>query len=104
MDKHDQIFAALVFNYQQVGMTALGKVSRPDGKIERNLEEAGFLIDILEMLSEKTKGNLSDDLSRILEQTVSDLRLNFVDESRKKTADVPPESKEAAEENGAVNE
>ena len=89
MDKHDQIFAALVFNYQQAGMMALGKVSRPDGQIQRNLEEASFLIDTLEMLLAKTKGNVPEELGKMLEQTLADLRLNYVEESNKKVSESP---------------
>jgi hypothetical protein len=48
--------------------------------IERNLEQAKQSIDMLEMLRDKTKGNLSPETERMLQQFLSDLRLNYVDE------------------------
>ena len=39
-------------------------------------------IDMLEMLKEKTKGNISPELSRLLDQFLTDLRLNYVDEQK----------------------
>ncbi len=49
-------------------------------KIDRNLEQAKQSIDMLEMLRDKTKGNLSPESERLLSQFLSDLRLNYVDE------------------------
>jgi hypothetical protein len=37
---------------------------------------------MLEMLKEKTKGNISPELSRLLDQFLTDLRLNYVDEQK----------------------
>jgi hypothetical protein len=38
---------------------------------------------MLEMLRDKTKGNLSEESERMLSQFLSDLRLNYVDEVNK---------------------
>jgi hypothetical protein len=62
-------------------MQGLGKVMNPvTNTIERNLEQAKQSIDMLEMLRDKTKGNLSPETERMLQQFLSDLRLNYVDE------------------------
>jgi hypothetical protein len=49
-------------------------------KIEKNSIQAKESIDMLEMVKEKTKGNISPELSRLLDQFLTDLRLNYVDE------------------------
>ena len=63
---------------------ALGKVPHPaTGKIEQNLETARRVIDVLEMVSVKTAGNLSQEERRLLDQALTDLRLNYVDEKKR---------------------
>jgi hypothetical protein len=65
-------------------MMYLGKMVRPDtGQLERNLDAAKFTIDLLGMLEEKTKGNLTDEENNLLQQVVTTLRLNFVDEKKR---------------------
>lgn len=64
----------------------MGKLKNPvTDKVERDLEQARQSIDMLEMIRDKTANNLSSELSRALEQALTDLRLNFVDESNKQT-------------------
>jgi hypothetical protein len=46
----------------------------------KNQDHARYVIDMLAILKEKTTGNLNIDEARILEQTISTLKLNFVDE------------------------
>jgi Domain of unknown function (DUF1844) len=52
------------------------------GKADRNLDAARMMIDTLEMLEEKTAGNLTPDESRMLKSSLTDLRIMFVDESK----------------------
>ncbi len=81
MNKEEQLFAQLLYIFHSSGMQGLGKVMNPvTNKIERNLEQAKQSIDMLEMLRDKTKGNLSSESERLLSQFLSDLRLNYVDE------------------------
>ena len=79
----DQLFQGLVFQYQQMTMMALGKISRPEGGMKRDLQEASLFIDILAMLQHKTSGNLDASLASFLDRTLADLRLNYVDDSRR---------------------
>ena len=73
-------FVSLVISISSSCWMQLGKVQNPiTGKIERDLEGAKLSIDMLEMLKEKTKGNLSADEQRVIETTISDLKLNYVD-------------------------
>jgi hypothetical protein len=83
MDKNDQLFASLLYLFHTSGMQGLGKLMNPvTQKTEKNLEHAKESIEMLEMIKQKTQGNLSADLSRLLDQFLSDLRLNYVDEAK----------------------
>lgn len=75
-------FLTLIQMFQLEGMVALGKMLNPaSGELARNLEHARYVIDILKVIQEKTSGNLADDERRFLDQTLSNLRLNFVEEA-----------------------
>lgn len=81
MDKNDQLFASLMYLFHTTGMQGLGKLMNPvSQKIEKNIDQAKESIEMLEMLKQKTQGNLSPELNRLLEQFLTDLRLNYVDE------------------------
>ena len=85
MDKNDQLFGSLIYLFHTTGMQGLGKLMTPiSQKIEKNIAQAKESIEMLEMLQQKTKGNLSPELNRLLEQFLTDLRLNYVDESQNK--------------------
>ncbi len=49
-----------------------------------NLTAAGHAIDVLSMLQERTKGNLSAEERQFLEQAVYELRLKYVEAAGKK--------------------
>lgn len=83
-DKNSQLFLQLVFMYHAACMEQLGKVkSTITGKIERDLHAAQGTIDLLDMMKEKTKGNLSQEEDRFLTELIRELKLNFVDEKLK---------------------
>lgn len=86
MSTNEQLFSQLLYIFYSSAMVALGKLKNPaTDKIERNLEQAKQSIDMLEMLRDKTKGNLSDQEHRMLDQFLTDLRLNYVDERNKES-------------------
>ena len=77
-------FMQLIMQNQQLAMMSMGKLKNPmTDKIERNLEYSKFAIDTLDMLKEKTKGNLSDYEDRFLTEVLRELKLNYVDEVNK---------------------
>ena len=83
MDKNDQLLGSLLYLFHTTGMQGLGKLMNPvSQKIEKNTIQAKESIDMLEMLKEKTKANISPELSRLLDQFLTDLRLNYVDEQK----------------------
>ena len=80
----DQLFLQLVLSMQASAMQQMGKIASPfTGKVERDLKAAQFSIDVVEMLEKKMKGNLSDEEAKIISHVLYELRLNYVDESKK---------------------
>lgn len=72
-------FLTLVQMFQMEGMVALGKMLNPaTNQLTPNQDHARYVIDVLEILKEKTAGNLSSEDERFLQQTISTLQLNFV--------------------------
>jgi hypothetical protein len=64
-------------------MIFLGEVESPlSGKIEKNAPQAKLLIDTLILLREKTKGNLNEQESRLLEAAIYELQIKFVESSK----------------------
>jgi hypothetical protein len=92
------LFAQLVIQQSNMAMLLMGKVPHPQsGEIVRDIEASRLFIDQLEMLEEKTKGNLSKDEEQLLRQSLMSLRMAFVDavespaaETMKPEAVTPP--------------
>ena len=82
--KEDQLFIHLVNTFVQSAWISLGKVKNPvTDTLERNLEQATYYIDLLEMLQTKMKGNLSEWEEQYIIHSLSELKLNFIDEQKK---------------------
>jgi len=95
------LFMQLVLQNQQIAMMSMGKIKNPvSDKIERNLDYAKFSIDTLDMLSAKTKGNLSEYEQKFLTEVIRELKLNYVDEVNK-DQNAPKEPLEEKKENEA---
>ncbi len=82
-------FDFLVFSMRTQAEVALGLLHFGDEKEkpEVDLRSARHLIDVLAMLAEKTKGNLSIEEQRLLENSLTELRFRYVqvvDESKRK--------------------
>ena len=96
-DKNSILFSQLVLSFQASAMQQMGKIKNPfTDKIERNMSQAQITIDMVTMLQEKTRGNLSDEESRYLEHVLYELRMNYVDEVKKEQA--KDEKKEVTDE------
>ena len=73
-------FATLVLSLGSSAMMYLGESDPALGKQPtRNLAMAKHAIDLLTVLEEKTKGNLSSEEEQILESLLFDLRLRYVE-------------------------
>jgi hypothetical protein len=77
-----QRFIELVMMQAQQAAMFLGRFPAPGGEQpEMNLDYARMFIDQLEMLQEKTRGNLSNEETQVLNGVLADLRLAFVQAS-----------------------
>ena len=83
MEKNDQLFMQLLYMFHTSAMQGLGKIADPTGQLNRNLEYVSQTIDLMAMLKEKTKGNISEEMEKMLDGMLSELRLNYVDEKSK---------------------
>jgi hypothetical protein len=74
------LFANMVMQQANMGLMLLGKVPHPEtGEILRELDSARMVIDQLEMLELKTKGNLDKREESLLKQSLMVLRMSFVE-------------------------
>lgn len=65
-------------------MIFLGAIENPvTKKIDKNVNQAKFLIDTLILLREKTKGNLSEQESNMLNTSICELQMQYVDIDKK---------------------
>lgn len=71
-------FQSLVFSLASAAMMHLGDIADPEGKNVKDINMAKQTIDLLGILSEKTKGNLSSEEESFLSSILRDLRLRFV--------------------------
>lgn len=93
-DKDSALLMNLLLMFQAAAMQHMGKIKDPvTDKIERDLEQAQFAIDTLDMMANKMKGNLSTDEERLLTSILKELKLNYVDE-QSKPAPQPEEKKD----------
>lgn len=72
-------FVTFVLSLSTSAMLSLGALPRPEtGKPAPDLALARQTIDILAMLQEKTRGNLTGEEERILDSVLYDLRMSYV--------------------------
>ncbi len=84
VDKNTILFTQLVYMFHTAAMQQMGKVKNPlTDKVERDLQQAQISIDMLDMLREKTRGNLSSEEERLVQTLLRELKLNYVDEINK---------------------
>lgn len=80
-------FSTFVLSLASTALIHLGVSPEPDsGKpLEPAPELARETIDLLGMLREKTRGNLTEEEDRLLERLLYDLRMQFVATTKKKS-------------------
>lgn len=75
------MFIQYVSILTNAGMQQLGKIMNPvTGKMEKSMEAAKATIDLLTMLKEKTKGNLTSREEKVIANGLANLQLNYADE------------------------
>ena len=92
-NKNTQLFMGLCTSLVSQAWMQLGKIKNPmTDKIDIDLNAASLTIDMLSMLKEKTKGNISDDESKILDQSINELKMNFLmSKEKEETQEEKPE-------------
>ncbi len=89
-DMNKALFSHLVMSLATSAMQHMGKLVDPaTGKTAVNIDAAESTIDVIDMLQAKTKGNLDHEESRFLEQTLTGLRLNYVEVVKTASANPP---------------
>jgi len=72
-------FNTFILSLASATLIDLGDVAGPDGQRHTpNLPMARHHIDLIAMLSDKTRGNLSGEEERLLHQVLYDLRMRFI--------------------------
>jgi len=72
-------FAEVINMIAMQALVAIGGMSTPDGqRIPADLSVAKHHIDLLALLVEKTKGNLSEEEAKLLDGAIYELRMRFV--------------------------
>ena len=90
-----QRFIEFVMMHAQNAALFLGQIPNPKtGQPEINLDLARMFIDQLEMIQEKTRGNLTNEETMVLRNTLSNLQMAFVEASG--TAGTPTDAKDRA--------
>ena len=94
-EQHQQLLMMmLIQQHQQIAMMSMGKIMNPSSeKTSVDLSQAKYAIDTLNALEKYTKGNMSPELERYMKETLTNLRLNFVDEKKKAATAVAPDDK-----------
>jgi len=72
-------FSHFIFSLSTSALIQLGEVQDPfTQKTEKNLPLAKQTIDLIAMLKDKTKGNLTPEEEKIIESLLYDLRMRYV--------------------------
>jgi hypothetical protein len=76
-------FSTFVLSLSHSALVHLGDAPSPDGHpASRDLQLARQTIDLLSILQEKTRNNLTGEEERLLDQALYDLRLRFLEVSK----------------------
>ena len=84
VEQPSSLFSIFVLSLGNAALVGLGLVPEPEsGMTSFNLELASQNIELLAMLKEKTRGNLSSEEEHLLNGLLYDLRLKYVEGQKK---------------------
>ncbi|HSG05078.1 MAG TPA: DUF1844 domain-containing protein [Nitrospiria bacterium] len=76
--------SGIILGLATQALALLGEISEtPGAPPQKDLPSARHLIDILGVLQVKTKGNLDEAETKLLEHTLHDLRMRYVEATKK---------------------
>ena len=73
-------FSTHILSIASSAMVGLGKMPAPGtDELSVDLESAKYFVDVLGILEEKTRGNLDESETKLLQSLLYDLRVAYVD-------------------------
>lgn len=76
-------FSALVLSLAETALFHLGLLRMPGSEeVKKDLQAARQTIDLIAMLEDKTRGNLTDSERKVITDTLFQLRMTFVEASK----------------------
>lgn len=75
-------FTMLVQMFSTQAIVSMGLIPTPEGEVLRQLPLARHFIDMLAVLEDKCGGNLSDQERQLLDETLHELRMAYVEISK----------------------
>ncbi len=86
-------FTEFVLSFAELAFLNLGKMARPEGgEPQLDLDVAGNMIDILQMLKTKTRGNLTPTEVQVLGNLLNQLQILFLQHAKGGTPKEPDPS------------
>jgi len=84
---HGQVnFALFLSTLAMQAYVAVGEMPDPQtNKKNENLQQAQYMIDVLSLIEEKTKGNLNQEEESMLSSILYELRMKFVEKKKAKS-------------------
>ncbi len=80
-------FTTIILSLRQMGLMALGLVEEEsDFGVPVDPQACHLQIDMLEVLQEKTEGNLTDDENKLLQSVLYELRMAYVGHTKQKAS------------------
>ncbi|MFZ9519224.1 MAG: DUF1844 domain-containing protein [Silvanigrellaceae bacterium] len=84
MEQVTSLFGLLTLSLGNAALVGLGLMPEPEsGNTNQDLALAAHNIELLAMLQQKTKGNLSPEEQHLLEGLLYDLRLKYIEGQKK---------------------
>lgn len=81
---HQLDFSTLAFSFATSALINMGIAPDPlTNKTEKNLDLARQNIDILTILQEKTRGNLTEEEKKLVDSLLTEVRLRFVEVTKR---------------------
>ena len=103
--KDEHLLINIITMFTQQAWMAMGKLKNPvTDKTERNLQEASFYIDIIDLMRRKMAGNLSDDEEKFLDSSLSGLKMNYLEESNKPESNSDSKDESSSETNNSEDD
>ena len=76
-------FSSLVLPFFTQGLLSLGQIKEEEEKEDtQNLSLAKRMIDLLDLLKERTKGNLKSEEEQFIESSLHQLKLSYMEKAK----------------------